>query len=237
VVGIAETNNGNAHPTCGPENLPTLPVEMCRLEFFIRGDTALDCSFYPVRFFFVDCSDNSIASSDGNILFLEDSVFQKGSGPDDNLSITDHLVPPPSYFGIPSSCVTYTPKGNIVRGIHLFGGGVRVICPDSSGDPTDINEDNSSLPMEFALHQNYPNPFNPSTTISFDLPHAAEVNVEIINVLGQVVWSRQERMSAGTQTLKWDGVRSDGSPVSSGVYYYRLRAADFVQTKKMILMK
>jgi methionine-rich copper-binding protein CopC len=96
----------------------------------------------------------------------------------------------------------------------------------------------SSLPIEFALAQNYPNPFNPSTEIAFSLPSASQVELSVFNVLGQkVVTLLDEQMAAGEHTVTWDGRNSDGSSVSSGVYFYRIAANSFVDTKKMMMLK
>ena len=89
------------------------------------------------------------------------------------------------------------------------------------------------LPTEFGLDQNYPNPFNPSTEISFSLPKATNVKLEIFNLLGQkVVTLVDGAKEAGIYSVTWNG-----SNVSSGVYFYRLTTPEFVMSKKMLLMK
>ncbi len=96
----------------------------------------------------------------------------------------------------------------------------------------------AQLPSSFALQQNVPNPFNPSTEISFSLPKACEVSLEVFNVMGQKVAGLvNEFKAAGNHTVKWNGTDDVGQTVASGVYLYRLKAGDFVETKKMILMK
>jgi len=94
------------------------------------------------------------------------------------------------------------------------------------------------LPKEFSLYQNYPNPFNPATEISFDLPKACDVELEIYNIAGQKVISLiSQPMEAGRHVVQWDSRDDNGSRVSSGIYLYRLKAGDFSDTKKMILLK
>jgi hypothetical protein len=91
----------------------------------------------------------------------------------------------------------------------------------------------SGLPSRYELNQNYPNPFNPSTSISFSLPEASDVRLEVFNVLGRKVATlAEERFQAGDHTVHWDA-----SAVSSGMYLYRLTARGFTETKKMLLLK
>jgi hypothetical protein len=88
-------------------------------------------------------------------------------------------------------------------------------------------------PKEFFLAQNYPNPFNPHTTIIYSLPKAAAVSLRIFNALGQEVAALvNEQEGAGSYQVRWNA-----SHVPSGVYFYRLRAGEYVGTKKMILLK
>ncbi len=94
------------------------------------------------------------------------------------------------------------------------------------------------LPDDYALMQNYPNPFNPATEIAFNLPTAGHATLEIFNVLGQRVTTLTDGvLDAGEHVLIWDGTDADGNAVSSGIYLYRLQAGDFVDTKKMMLVK
>ncbi len=80
---------------------------------------------------------------------------------------------------------------------------------------------------------NYPNPFNPSTNIQFTLPVNSSVKLHVINVLGQVVAELvNDKLSAGVHNVSWNAVN-----VSSGIYFYRIEANNFIQTKKMLLLK
>ncbi len=89
------------------------------------------------------------------------------------------------------------------------------------------------LPTDYALSQNYPNPFNPSTMISFTLPEASQVMLNVFNIQGQRVSTLADGMfEAGEHVVTWDGAR-----FASGVYFYRLEAGQFAQTRKMILLK
>ncbi len=90
-----------------------------------------------------------------------------------------------------------------------------------------------TVPKKFGLSQNYPNPFNPVTVIEFGLPSAATVKLDIFNILGRRVDRLvNEQLSAGYHQVFWDA-----SQKASGVYFYRLEAGDFVETKKMLLLK
>ena len=99
--------------------------------------------------------------------------------------------------------------------------------------PFMIESSADRMPEKYVLHQNYPNPFNPVTTIEYMLPEAVRVKVEIYNTLGQVV----EVLVDGGQEVGYHSVMWDGSDVSSGVYFCRLHAVNFVQTKRMLLLK
>ena len=91
----------------------------------------------------------------------------------------------------------------------------------------------SAVPGTFGLNQNYPNPFNPSTEISFSLPQASHVTLEVFNIRGQKVEVLASgSFTAGTHTITWDA-----SKQPSGIYFYRISAGENVDTKKMILMK
>jgi hypothetical protein len=96
----------------------------------------------------------------------------------------------------------------------------------------------STIPGSFALEQNYPNPFNPSTTIRFTIPHTEEVELSIINVAGETVEHDQlGLLHGGSYSIEWNGRSSDGNMLQSGVYFYRIKAGDFVDTRKMLLLK
>ena len=96
----------------------------------------------------------------------------------------------------------------------------------------------STSEVRFELCRNYPNPFNPQTDISYVLPYACHVDISIFNVLGQTVTTLvNEYQTAGHKTVLWDGTDDDGKQVTSGVYFYRIQAGEFTDTKKMTLVK
>ncbi len=89
------------------------------------------------------------------------------------------------------------------------------------------------VPNKFYLSQNYPNPFNPETRIDFTLPEKQLVSLRIYNTLGELVGELvNEEKPAGSYSVKLNAIG-----LSSGIYFYKLQAGDFVETKKMVLMK
>ncbi|MCK9209687.1 MAG: T9SS type A sorting domain-containing protein [Ignavibacteriaceae bacterium] len=98
---------------------------------------------------------------------------------------------------------------------------------------TSINSDENSSPNLFRLYQNYPNPFNPSTTINYELPTTSFVSLKVYDALGKevAILVNQEKPAGNYKT------DFDGSRLSSGIYFYTLRADNFVQNRKMILIK
>lgn len=90
-----------------------------------------------------------------------------------------------------------------------------------------------AAPERFELFQNYPNPFNPTTTISYQLPTHSLVTLKVFDVIGrEVVELINEEQSAGSYEVKFDA-----SKFSSGIYFYALQSGNFVQTKKLVLIK
>jgi hypothetical protein len=103
---------------------------------------------------------------------------------------------------------------------------------------TGIDDVELGIPQEYAIYQNYPNPFNPTTTIKYDLKQTGDVSLKIYNILGQEVRTLvNTRQEAGYKSVVWDGLNNYGARVASGVYIYRIQAGEFVQSRKMILMK
>ncbi len=96
-----------------------------------------------------------------------------------------------------------------------------------------IQNISSEVPSSFTLHQNYPNPFNPVTNIKFDIQKSSDVKIIISDVMGREITTLvNEQLKPGTYNVDWDAIN-----YPSGVYFYRLTAGDFAETKKMILIK
>jgi len=102
-------------------------------------------------------------------------------------------------------------------------------------NPTPVNANGtiSELPKEFGLYQNYPNPFNPTTSIKFDLPKLSFVTLKVYDISGkEIEVLANHYVEGGTFVYNWDA-----SKYASGVYFYRLTAGDFRETKRMVLLK
>jgi hypothetical protein len=95
-----------------------------------------------------------------------------------------------------------------------------------------------TIPEDYALDQNYPNPFNPTTTMDFALPQKSSVTLNIYNVLGQKIRTLvNSDYNPGYYSVTWDGTSDNGIEVASGVYFYRIKAGNFVDTKKLMMLK
>jgi hypothetical protein len=108
-----------------------------------------------------------------------------------------------------------------------------------TGPVTGVEEDRrEALPGAYELEQNYPNPFNPTTRIQFTLPKRSAVRLTLYDLLGrEVVTLVDEVRVAGNHTIEWNGFNALGQRVGSGVYFYRIEAGRFVQSRKLMLLK
>lgn len=115
--------------------------------------------------------------------------------------------------------------------------------PEWLGEPTPVDRPpeespESRLPTEFSLEQSYPNPFNPTVSIKYALPQNAEVHLVIYNIFGRKVGTLvDEAKEPGYYTVMWDGRDDAGLKVASGIYFYRITAGPFAETKRMILLR
>jgi len=100
------------------------------------------------------------------------------------------------------------------------------------------SEDDTFTPAVYALKGNYPNPFNPSTTISYSIAGDVEVELTVFNLKGQKIKTLvKQKQSAGKHVVTWLGRDDSNKTVSSGIYFYKLKASNYTEMKKMILMK
>lgn len=145
------------------------------------------------------------------------------------------------YFTGDSISVTSTT--NLTDSIVLAPGdfklytSVRLPLPEQ-GILSDVEQIDNQIPVEYILEQNYPNPFNPVTTIRYSITTPAKVTLQIYNTLGKEIKSLvNKEQSAGTYEVIWDGKDKNDKVVSSGIYFYRINAGKFLETKKMILLR
>ena len=98
--------------------------------------------------------------------------------------------------------------------------------------------DQNIHPSGFSFITNYPNPFNPVTTIRYDLPENAFVNITIFDMMGrQVSKLVSSHQTSGYKSVRWNATNDRGFPVNAGIYLYRIDVGQFRQTKKMVLLK
>ena len=96
----------------------------------------------------------------------------------------------------------------------------------------------ANLPKAFRLSQNYPNPFNPITVIAYELPKAEHVTLEVINIIGQKVKTLVDKhQGIGSYSTNWNSTNYNGDFVANGIYFYRIKAGEFIMTKKMLLIR
>jgi Secretion system C-terminal sorting domain len=125
---------------------------------------------------------------------------------------------------------SYTDEG-VTSGKYNYR--LKQIDNDGQFEYSKVVEVSIKVPEKFALEQNYPNPFNPGTKINFVIPKSSFVNLKVYDVLGnEVATLVEEEKQAGSYEVNFDA-----SQLSSGVYFCKLTAGDFIETKKMLLMK
>ncbi|MCK4312933.1 MAG: T9SS type A sorting domain-containing protein, partial [Candidatus Cloacimonetes bacterium] len=119
-------------------------------------------------------------------------------------------------------------------GYNYFGYNYDIGCYEWLG----VGVSNGEMEIISFSLSNYPNPFNPSTTISFSIPEESKVEIIVYNIKGQKVKIVAKNVfEKGYHTLTWQGDDESGKTVGSGVYFYKLKAGKFTETKKMILIK
>jgi photosystem II stability/assembly factor-like uncharacterized protein len=117
--------------------------------------------------------------------------------------------------------------------VFVVGDNGTILRTTTGGEPINRSEDENQKPYKYALEQNYPNPFNPTTTIKYQIPELSFVTLRVYDVLGNEVAAliNQEK-SAGSYEVEFNG-----NELTSGIYFYRLQAGFFIETKKMLLIK
>jgi len=159
-----------------------------------------------------------------------DTVFVTGvSGPDGN-------------YWIPcmgSVYIEITAEGydTLVTNLDVSGDSLHNFYMNERENQLSVNS-NVEVPNQLILHHNHPNPFNPVTTLRYDLPEDALVNITIYDMMGWVVSNLvSSQQNAGYKSIQWNATNNQGQPVSAGLYLYTIEAGEFRQTKKMVLLK
>lgn len=189
--------------------------------------------------------DTAAANLIGKVLLGGAAIFASTAAGPDQLFAT-------MYFSLKSGNTWTTGSDMLIDSTFVEPGGEFVLIRTPSGTnflPTftgahlvtfsdALGDDGAALPEVFSVSQNYPNPFNPSTNIMYSVAKRSHVSLEVFNLLGQKVKTLVDvEMDAGSYPVTWDGDNDEGSAVASGVYFYKMVAGDFVQTRKMMLMK
>jgi hypothetical protein len=160
IVAIAEMNNGMNHPACfGPPD--TDPYELAELKFFVTDDRTFECQYVPIRFFWIDCGDNTISNVLGDLLYLDRRIYDfEGNlvwDEEDDVLFPEDARLWPGHMGAPDFCLDAEEGKPMPRRIIDFHfGGIDIICADSIDDRGDINLNN--VPNEVAdavLFTNY----------------------------------------------------------------------------------
>ncbi|MCP4569833.1 MAG: T9SS type A sorting domain-containing protein [FCB group bacterium] len=132
IIAIAETEDGPNHPTCyGPPDVD--PHELVKMNFLVTNDRTFECQYVPIQFFWGDCSDNSISSVDGEILYVSDHVYDF-----EGTDITDSTFGFPTYLGVQAGCLDGD-KNIPLPFINFTNGGVDIICSEDIDARGDIN--------------------------------------------------------------------------------------------------
>ncbi len=138
-----------------------------------------------------------------------------------------------TYIGLTGTSGDWTDMAN-----YSEDAAIRARCSQSLVVSADDGLNDEIKPSDFVLGNNYPNPFNPRTQIGYSIGAESHVTVAVYNILGQHISTIVDEMKeAGEYTVEWDATDDAGEPVSTGIYFYRIQAGDFSDTKKMLLLR
>ncbi len=180
------------------------------------------------------------ANPGDSIAYVDSQYVQSLQAVDvDGDQLTFKLLNAPGFLSVADSCVKGIPKsvdtGNYVVRVEVSDGkgGKDTLSYNLKVDFATGVEDELSIPTKFSLSQNYPNPFNPTTTLKYSIPTSCQVKLQALDILGrEIVTLVDEQKFAGTYEVQFNA-----SNLPSGIYFYRLTAGTFSNTKKMILIK
>jgi hypothetical protein len=163
-----------------------------------------------------------LAKDKGPIAYLK---FEVSANTIDRFTITDTEMERPSH--------------RLMLVSHVWTDGKPEVVWEEPDFEQVVNLSTSAyVPKTYALHQNYPNPFNAGTVIGFDLKEPSQWTLKVYNLLGQAVRTfSSDGNEVGPVNITWNGTDDKGRQVASGVYFYRIQAGSFTDTKKMTLLK
>ncbi len=150
----------------------------------------------------------------------------------ESFSASNSIIAGPNFTITSSGDVTLNaPTVSLNPLVFVIEGGKFIVFSQTT--VVNVKPEEPVIPDEFVVHQNYPNPFNPSTTIRYELPSRSHVVLKILNLLGQELATLvDEEKAVGKYEVSWDASR-----MASGLYFYRLQAGEFVETKTLMLLK
>ena len=131
---------------------------------------------------------------------------------------------------------------NYHNSIYVFGGlsilGITLNTVEKLDNVTSLDAPQPVVAESFVLHQNFPNPFNPMTTIRYDVNAANYVRIDIYSAIGQHIKTLvNQKHAPGNYSVEWEGTDQSGTPVSSGIYMYRMHSGQFETVRKMIFLR
>lgn len=255
----AETNWAMAVPFVSPTPTPAQAYPI-KVPFAVFKDTT---RVFPVV---LDRNVDTIWNVIGNGVWNGKPMFDRIVGIVDDRDGSNNNISyySPAYTTFPPT--TTVAKGRIINGINHFLANIFIVNESVNGLPPAVGtqieitqnksvkvgdiksitlktlgvhiEQLSTVPNDFSLSQNYPNPFNPTTRIEFSLPKAMHATIKVYDVIGrEVATLLNEIKTAGRFSLDWNGRNNFNQPVASGVYFYRMEAGNFVQSRKMVVLK
>jgi hypothetical protein len=243
-VGVIESNRNNAIALLQLKRNPYIdhPEFVDRIYSFATSNvrpTFAELNLLPLK---VEFDSTSINTSSLNQIYIANSGNEQ-------LNIDSITISDPSFiinnnpasiepFSFSKILIEFNPDSikNYNATFTVYSnGGIKNIMLTGIGKDNAVNvEDEISLPIAFALEQNYPNPFNPSTTISWQSPVGSWQTLKIFDALGREIETLvNEYKEAGVHSTLY----TINSTLPSGIYFYRLQAGDFIQTKKMVILK
>jgi hypothetical protein len=182
--------------------------------------------------------DVTVNDGSGDCLIDADCFVGRDQDPNPNFYINQD----DGYLAINGDTLKVGDKISFVQGPFLYSFGSYKIEVRNLADigtfTTDVESPVKAAPLSYALEQNYPNPFNPETRIYFEIPQSHQVTLAVYNMLGQHVRTLVvQDFASGRHVINWDARDKFGNRVPTGVYIYRIKAGNFIDHKKMMLVK